>query len=377
MDAGIYVHFPFCLSKCKYCGFYSVTDINKKAFLKALSIEIDNQAKRTENLHIKSIYFGGGTPSLLDTSEIKDILDRIETRYNLSDNLEITLEANPATITEKKALDMLECGINRISLGLQSFDSKILSFLGRIHTVDNIFETYNILKKIGFKNISTDLIFAIPHQSDKQWLSSLNEILNLNPQHISLYCLSYDQNTELTKLRDRKKIIPADENTQVRMYESAIEKLNNAGYIHYEISNFSQPNYQSRHNSLYWKNLPYVGLGPSAHSYLSNRRFACVSNLPEYIDAINNNTSPYTLAPSLTEEESLKETAALNIRLLQEGICIEELKHQYPKLDPHKILDNSIYRLIENNLMIEYANDKYRLTKKGILFADEVASELI
>ncbi len=377
MDAGIYIHFPFCLSKCKYCGFYSVTDINKKSFIKALSIEIDNQAKRTEGLDIKSIYFGGGTPSLLDTSEIKDILDQINRKYPISDNLEITIEANPATITEKKALDILECGINRISLGLQSFDSKILDFLGRIHTVENIFETYNILKKTGFKNISTDLIFAIPQQTDKQWLSSLNKVLNLNPQHISLYCLSYDQNTELTKLRDRKKIIPADENRQVRMYESAIEKLNDAGYIHYEISNFSRPNYQSRHNSLYWKNLPYIGLGPSAHSYLSNRRFACVSDLSKYVDAMNNNTSPYTLAPSLTDVESLKETAALNIRLLQEGICIEELKHQYPKLDPHKILDNSIYRLIENNLMIEYAKDKYRLTKKGILFADEVASELI
>lgn len=377
MDAGIYIHFPFCLSKCRYCGFYSVTDINKKDFLKALSIEIDNQSKQTEELHIQSIYFGGGTPSLLDTSEIKAILDRIRRKYNLSDNLEITLETNPATITEKKALDILECGINRISLGLQSFDSKILNFLGRIHTVENIFETYKILKKVGFKNINTDLIFAIPQQTDKQWLSSLNEILNLNPQHISLYCLSYDPNTELTKLRDRKKIIPADENTQVRMYKYAIEKLKNAGYIHYEISNFSQPNYQSRHNSLYWKNLPYMGLGPSAHSYLSNRRFACVSNLSEYIDAMNNNTSPYTLAPSLTEKESLKETAALNVRLLQEGFCIEELKQRYPRLDPHKILDNSISKLIENNLILQYAKDKYRLTKKGILFADEVASELI
>ncbi len=379
MKTGIYIHFPFCLQKCRYCAFYSINfnpDLSEK-YIECLIEEIDLQSRYTEMFPIESIYFGGGTPSLLESKNILRIISKIDKKFYISSDAEITIEANPATINKKKALELKNSSVNRISLGFQSFDPNILSFLGRVHHVKDNYKTYGILKESGFDNISVDLMFAIPGQTMAQWEHSLCEAIKLNPQHISLYCFSFDPGTELTDLRKLGKIFPAKEDIELSMFKKGIDFLTDNGYAHYEISNFALPKYEAKHNKLYWNNYSYIGLGTAAFSYINRKRFSCLSDVNKYILNIKSRKTIYGKPEELSDEKSLRETSALNIRLLKEGINFKKLEMLYPKLNPRKILRDTIDGLLKDGLLVQTDDEIFCLTSKGIYLSDYVASQIV
>jgi len=379
MKSGIYIHFPFCLHKCRYCAFYSITfDTGlSQNYIDCIIQESNIQSRQANNLEIESIYFGGGTPSLINTHDILRIIQKIEKNFHLSLTPEITLESNPATIGKRKARELTETRINRISIGFQSFDKDILSFLGRIHQVRDNYITYDILRNSGFNNISADLMFAIPGQTMRQWEHSLKETINLKPEHISLYCFSFDPNTELTRLQKCGKISAADEETELSMFKKGIELLTSYGYRHYEISNFALPEHEAVHNKLYWNNYPYVGLGTAAFSYIKRKRFCCLPDVNKYISNIKSRKPIYKNPEQLSDEKSLRETSALNIRLLKEGINFTKLENLYPGLNPEKILRDTIYNLIKDGLLEQTNSGSFCLTQRGIYLSDFVASQIV
>ena len=278
---GIYIHIPFCMSKCPYCDFYSIVLHEKSikdAFLDALFKEID--AFSTDSI-IDSIYFGGGTPNLLSKYDINLIISKIYDKFGakISKNVEISMEYNPKT---RENIEYYP-EINRISIGAQSFKDKTLKKLGRIHNSIDIYDSYHKLREMGYKNISLDIMFGIPDETIDDFLYDLNEVVMLNPEHISLYSLEFMEGTKFTKLLEEGKLKETDPILDRKMYHEAIKILKSSGYIQYEISNFSKPNYESKHNIKYWDLQEYIGFGPSAHSYVNGKRFKNVESISEYI----------------------------------------------------------------------------------------------
>jgi len=375
---GIYVHFPFCIKKCLYCGFYSITHNNEleNKYLNYLIKEISFQKKGAHNLNCGSIYLGGGTPSLMSTENLKNLMENIFKNFKITNNSEITLEVNPASVNDKKIREIASLKINRISLGIQSFDDNILQYIGRPHTSNDAVETYNTFINEGFTNISADLIFAIPGQTMEQWKKSLSQMINLSPKHISLYSFSFDKGTYFTKCFQKGKIIPTHENLESKMYEYAINFLSDNGYIHYEISNFALPGFESNHNTLYWKNYSYVGLGASAVSYINKKRYSAVNDVHEYIKFLKNNQKPYNYSEILDDEKSLRETAALNLRLIKKGISLKSLQARYKNINVKKLLKTQLDKLIADGLLVAI-DENYMLTPKGILLADDAASCIV
>lgn len=378
--SGIYIHIPFCIQKCRYCGFYSIpmTDIEvSDEYCECLIDEMDIQKPLTQHFLNDSVYMGGGTPSILSIRNLRSILDALYNRFSISENAEVTLEVNPATIQKDTARALSDLPVNRISLGVQSFNDDLLTFLGRPHTVDDIYTTYRTLKDSGFESISTDLIFAIPGQSMRDWKQSVRSIIELKPNHVSLYAFSFDRESYFAQLLDEGKIAPVDDDLETRMYLYAVDAMRDAGYIHYEISNFALPGYESRHNRLYWKNMPYIGLGAGAFSYLDRVRYCGVRNIRHYIDRIRAHQSPYVEHERLSDEQSLRETAALNLRLLQEGCSLSELQQMYPDIPVYKELSAPIDTLVSKNLIAQKEPGRFVLTRKGMLFADEAAALIV
>ena len=379
-SAGIYVHFPFCASKCNYCGFYTIPDNSAKIqeYLNALTKEMAMQSPKAKNLLIDTIFLGGGTPSLMTHRQLEKIFSDLEKYFVLSEKMEITLEANPTSITKKKSTELYATPINRISFGCQSFDKGLLKLLGRNHQPEDSERIFFLFREAGFANISIDLIFSIPGQSMTQWLDSLQKVLDLRPEHVSLYCLSYEDGTRFKNLLKKGSLTPLDEDTELAMFQNCIEILTSAGYIHYEISNFALPGYESKHNTLYWKNLPCVGLGTSAFSFINGDRFQTIPHVQNYISSLQNpHPQIYCNRENLSEENSLHETTALNVRLIHEGIDLNELQQKYPDLDVSKILLPIIHNLINEQLLEEAESEKFLLTSKGIHFADYIATELL
>lgn len=379
MDAGIYIHFPFCLQKCRYCGFYSipVDETLISEYVDCILREIEIQAVSAQLLTIQTIYFGGGTPSLMNPTNIKAILKKIRRHFNVSENPEITLEANPATITSQKAKELSKLPVNRISLGFQSCDDEILKYLGRPHCSEDSFQTYRILRDAGFSNISIDLICAIPGQTMEQWHDTLSRVISLKPNHFSIYCFTFDEGTIFSMLHKEGKISPIDEETELNMYIGSIELLAAHGYTQYEISNFAIPGFESKHNRIYWKNKEYVGLGPSAYSYVGGKRYCAAPAVNDYVRMVKNQQELYCNAEVLSPEKSLRETAALNLRLIKEGIFLPELQERFGNLDVKGILQETLDMLTKNGFLSNSSPDQYYLTRKGILFYDTVASHIV
>ena len=321
---GIYIHIPFCKSRCKYCDFFSTTHLEKREqYVEALLCEWqDRQHELREPIH--TLYIGGGTPSTLDMKSVKKILLNIIQHGDKWCQIEeITLEVNPGDVTEEKAAAWRAMGINRLSMGVQSFDDRLLQLIGRRHTAEQARKAVAIAQAAGFDNISIDLIYALPSQSMEQWQQDVAEALQLGVQHISSYGLIYEEGTALTTLLAHGVIEAVDEDTEMQMYDYLVERLTENGYVHYEVSNFALPGRESRHNSSYWNDTPYVGLGAGAHSYDGQTRAWNICDIDQYIEQAMGHRLQ-TEKEELTTETRHMERVMLGLRTNQ-GVAVEDI----------------------------------------------------
>jgi oxygen-independent coproporphyrinogen-3 oxidase len=377
--AGIYIHIPFCLKKCPYCNFYSTTDLSlKEKFINALFREIDSHYGFS--LPIDTIYFGGGTPSLLSPEEIFSILSRLFKHFTIQQGIEITMEINPGTAGAKNFHGYIDAGLNRLNIGVQSFQNQNLGFLGRIHSARDACTALISARNNGFSNIGIDLIYGLSNQSLEDWENDLQKALSFQPEHLSCYLLTYERKTPFYKARKNGSILPPDENLSGNLFTFTWEFLSAHGYMPYEISNFSRTDsdikefYRSRHNQKYWTFAPYIGLGPSAHSYLHPVRFWNVKSVDQYIRAIQSGISPIADKETLTKEQEMIESVFLGLRT-KEGI---DLKRFEKKFGP---VFSNIFSIPLKNLKekgyLTLSDTFCKLTPSGMRFHDSICDLLI
>ena len=376
-ELGIYIHIPFCKQKCFYCDFCSFANKNEmqEKYVEAVINEIKNITHK-EKYTVTTIYFGGGTPSILNPEYIKNILQEIESSFKILDDAEITIEINPGTVNEEKLKKYKEYGINRLSIGLQSANDKILKKIGRIHDYKQFEETFFYARKCGFKNINVDLMIGLPTQTIEEVKQTLEKIIQKNPEHISVYSLIIEEGTIIEKLINENKLQLPDEETERIMYWTVVNELKENGYNQYEISNFSKKTYESKHNTNCWKQKQYIGVGTSAHSYLNKKRYSNTNNIEEYIKNIqeNNISKNITIHEDQTEESTINEYMLLGLRMIQ-GININEFKQKF-KTDPTIKYKEILEKLQKENL-IQITKTSIKLTKQGIDFGNIVWEEFI
>jgi oxygen-independent coproporphyrinogen-3 oxidase len=371
--AGIYIHIPFCKQACHYCDFHFSTNTKHRAqLIHAIASEIALQKSYLDNGPIKTIYFGGGTPSLLSLQEVDIIFQMIYKTFQVAATPEVTFEANPDDLEYQKLKGFKEMGINRLSIGIQSFDDSILKFLNRAHDAQLAFASFAQARKAGFDNISIDLMYSIPGQDFATWKRNIEQTVALGPEHISAYALTIEPKTVFGKWKAAKKINETDSDSSAQDLLMLIDHLEKAGFDHYEVSNFSKPGFISNHNSNYWKSEKYLGIGPSAHSYNGVSRQFNISNNPVYLKSIKVGEIPATLE-ILTREDKINDCLLTTLRTSW-GTDLKGLiqDYQYDLLQLH---GDYVQRLLDNNLAI-LAKDTLILTKSGRLLADKIASDL-
>ncbi len=378
-ELGIYVHIPFCKRKCSYCDFKSfsnIDEINQKKYVDALIKEIQN-SQNTNKYIVTTIYIGGGTPSFINENYIKDILQAIYKKWEIKNDVEITIEVNPGTITKEKLEAYKNMGINRLSIGLQSTNNYLLNKIGRIHSYEEFIENYILARKIGFENINIDLMLALPEQNMEDLMQSVKKVINLNPEHISIYSLILEENTELWKKVKNKEENLVEDDLEREMYWKSKKAFEDAGYIHYEISNYAKPGFESKHNTNCWSQKQYLGFGIAAHSYFNGKRFYNVEDLNKYITNIEKNEFKNNIIieeENRTKEDIAKEYMMLGLRKI-EGVSISEFQRKF-ELNPLFYFRFEISKLQEMDL-IEVDLDNIRLTKKGLDLANIVFEEFI
>ena len=370
-ELGIYIHIPFCKQKCCYCDFISYTNKNTliKDYVESVKKEINNIKKRAENYIVSTIYIGGGTPSFIDSKYIVEILQEINKNYNVDNNAEITIEINPGTATIEKLVDYKKAGINRLSIGLQETDNQLLQLIGRIHKYEDFLKTYKMARKVGFNNINVDLIIGLPNQTINNVKTSLKKVIYLNPEHISLYSLIVEDNTPLKRKIENGVFSLPPEEIEREEYWLAKEKLEGAGYKHYEISNFAKPGKESKHNINCWNQKEYLGFGVAAHSYFNLERYSNVETIEDYIKG-----SKYIIHEKQTEEITMKEYMLLGLRKI-DGVQISKFKNKFGK-NPIIVFKDELNILIKKDLL-EIALDNIKLTNKGIDLANIVWEEFV
>lgn len=368
-DLGIYVHIPFCKKKCNYCDFISFSCDEKiiSDYFETLKKEIQNYD--IEKRKVSSIYFGGGTPSYPDSSFIVDILNTIKEKFEVNEDCEITIEVNPGTVTKDKLADYKNAGFNRLSIGLQSTHDRLLKLIGRIHKFNDFLETYNISKNVGFNNINVDLMLALPTQTEDELIQSINKVIDLNPNHISLYSLILEENTKLYEQVQNKELNLCDEELERKMYWKTKKILEENGYNHYEISNFSKKGFESKHNLACWNQEEYLGFGLAAHSYLNGKRFLNSESIDEYIK--NNKIQINETQDDLARR---KEFMLLGLRKI-EGVSISEFERRF-RINPLFYFRFEISKLTDEEL-IEVDLDNIKLTDKGLDLANKAFEEFI
>ncbi|MBC6696015.1 oxygen-independent coproporphyrinogen III oxidase [Terrisporobacter mayombei] len=373
---GLYIHIPFCVSKCKYCDFnsYKLDLEEKKKYLKSLEKEMSFYKNEIKEKEIDTIFIGGGTPSILRDDEIKILFDNIKTNFKIKKNAEITMECNPGTLTLSKLKIMKDCGVNRLSIGLQAVQNHHLEYIGRIHTFEEFEKNYFQAKEVGFENINIDLMYALPNQNEEDWKETLEKIVELNPAHISAYSLILEENTELFDMYNRNEFKLLDEDTDIVMYEYTINYLKSHGYNQYEISNYAKEGYECNHNILYWKCENYVGIGASASGFLSGTRYNNVSSLSEYEKMILEGKKPIDWEEKLSIKDEIEESIFLGLRM-NEGIKFKDFKIKYD-LDFIEKYKNEIEKLEKLNL-IDVNELGMRLTQKGREISNSVFVEFM
>jgi oxygen-independent coproporphyrinogen-3 oxidase len=377
MLPGVYLHIPFCRSRCSYCDFaVSIyqSDLAEK-YVDALCEEVQSSKFKVQSPAIDTIYFGGGTPSLLIPKQAEKILRAVSDRFSIQSNAEITMEMNPGTLTPEKARDFRSLGINRASYGAQTFDDDELKRLGRRHTAEDVRKTIDLLRDADFSNVSFDLIAGLPGQSLKDWQRNLNEALKLKPEHLSLYLLEIHEGTPLAKhISEGKQPVP-DDDLAGEMYSFLLEKIAESNYEQYEISNFCLPGFESRHNSKYWTFDPVYGFGCSAHSFDGERqRWANARDTNAYIKLINKTGAAIVEETILDEKERRAEFAFLGLRLMR-GVCLTDFERKFGVA----LLDEYGAALEESFEagLIEIEGNRLRLTGKGALFSNTVFAAFV
>jgi len=358
---GLYIHVPFCNSKCPYCGFYStVSKSGRSEWVEALIKEME--IYHGEFDRFDTIYLGGGTPSCLDTNDLKKILKGVKVNLDLYDDLEITMESNPSDLSLEKIKVIKELNINRINLGIQSFDNNDLKVLGRRHTSSQAIEAIKDLRDCDFNNLGIDLIYGLPGQTIKKWKRNLEEAVSFKPEHISCYELTIEKKTPFSVRLKKGSLELPDEDLQAELFLKTSEFLQEQGYLHYEVSNFSKGESNiSRHNSKYWDRTPYLGLGPSAHSFQNSTRWWNVSSVRRYCEALENGKQPVKEVEGLTEEQILLETVSLGLRTCR-GIEMTVISKR-PKWE--KMVTDMV-----NSGHIQIKGSRVIPTVKGLLVAD-------
>ena len=423
-ELGIYLHIPFCKKKCYYCDFISYSDklLYQEKYINALLSEIESQKDILKECNITTIYIGGGTPSIIDVKNIQVVMNKLDEILNfknpnlIKEPIEITIEVNPGTVTKEKLEQYYNLGINRLSIGLQSTQDKLLKQIGRIHTYSEFLQTYNWAREIGFKNINIDLMIGLPNQSIEDIKETVENIIILNPEHISVYSLIIEQGTKIAELIDSGDLKLPDEDLERMEYSYVKNKLELTGFKQYEISNFAKENYYSKHNVNCWKQKEYIGFGISAHSYFENIRFSNTEDFNKYIDSGYSDFEKFNIKNLLknincseleeetiienqelsrvkiikyieleskglktiheiqTTEEKQKEYMLLGLRML-EGVSISEFKQKFGE-NPIYLFRESLSKLVEEEL-IKIDLDNIFLTRKGLDLANLVWEEFV
>ena len=372
--AGIYIHTPFCKRRCIYCDFFSTTQSEKKpAYVHALCQELDMRKNYLEGEDIETIYLGGGTPSQLTQEELEEIFSTLYNIYKVKEDAEITLEANPDDLTPEYVYMLRSLPINRISMGIQTFQEETLKLLHRRHTARQAIEAFQRCREAGFQNISIDLMYGLPGETLDTWKQDLQQAIALRPEHISAYHLIYEEGTALWKLKEQHQVEEADEDLSVTLFRTLIDELTRAGYEHYEISNFCLPGLHSRHNSSYWTGKKYLGCGPSAHSFNGTSRQWNVASLDKYIHAIQQGKLDYEIE-ELDIYTRYNDFVITAIRTLW-GMSLSQLRSTYGE-----DLYRYCLRMAKPHLaqgVLEMKEDTLKLTKEGIFISDGIMSDLL
>ena len=378
---SLYLHIPFCHTRCYYCDFNTYAGILplREPYVRALLTEIELAGKLAQSAdgtsrRSRTIFFGGGTPSLLTVAQITRLLKACRRAFAVDEDAEITLEANPGTLSFEQLAGLHAAGINRLSMGAQSFDAELLKALGRIHSPAEITQAVHNARAAGFTSINLDFMFGLPGQTMRHWQATLDQALALHPDHFSLYSLIIEEGTPFYTWTHEGRITPGDEDLCADMYEYADERLQAAGYENYEISNWARPGHQSRHNMTYWQNLPYLGMGAGAHSYFAGKRFFDVLDPQQYINLLRMRQRPEAESETLDRVQEMSETAFLALRTAQ-GLHLPTFEERFA--EPFTRFVGNRLRIVEEAGLLEQENGWLRLSKRGRLLGNEVFLRLL
>ena len=370
--AGIYIHIPFCRKACHYCNFHFSTSAKQTVDMTKAICKEATLRKQYINEPVTTIYFGGGTPSLLSIEELEELLGTFKSLFAIEDDAEITLETNPDDINAAKLNAWKNIGINRLSIGVQSFFEEDLKWMNRAHNARQANECIQLAQQAGFNNITIDLIYGTPTLSDEKWQQNVETAFQFGVPHLSCYALTVEPKTALEKLIETNKLAPVDPEKQSRQFELLMDWTNAAGYEHYEISNFAKPGFRSKHNSSYWQGTSYIGLGPSAHSFTGNSRQWNIANNTSYLKSLEQNIIPFEIE-ELTATQQLNEYIMTSLRTM-EGLSLKRVTENWGAAKSNDLQKAANKFLTQNMLVLE--DHFIKLTKKGKLFADGIAADL-
>lgn len=374
MASSVYIHIPFCATKCYYCAFntYTFHKEQAKAYLQALRTEMELYVSETDPL--QTIFIGGGTPSILSANALSQLLTDIHQHFRITPDAEITVECNPGTVDIEKLRVMQDNGVNRLSFGLQAMQDETLKQLGRIHTVAEFLQSYHLAREGGFENINIDLIFALPDQTMDAWHHTLNEVISLEPTHISAYNLVMEETTPFYEWWQAGELHLPPEDTEADMFQYTIETLTAHGYTHYEICNFARPNREALHNLVYWNNQSCIGLGAGASGYVNGVRYSNIRGIAPYIDKLAERTKPIADRERLTGDTEKAETLMLALRK-REGISLDVYQNRFG--EQIEVAFGSILKKWMDLGLLERTATHLRLTARGLFLANEVFVELM
>lgn len=371
-SVGLYVHIPFCAKKCAYCDFNSYAGLESlfAPYVSALSGEMHALVASLGPLRVRTIYVGGGTPTVLPSVLLSDVLDACRANFDVAAGSEVTVETNPGTVDADYLTGLLVAGVNRVSLGVQSFDDDELRLLGRVHDADQARRAYHQARAVGFRSVNLDLIFGLPGQTVASWRATLQQALDLGPEHLSLYALTLEEHTPLARRIGRGELPALDDDLAAEMYELAEAELARRGYVHYEISNWARPGFECQHNLIYWRNQPYLGLGAGAHSWFAGQRWANVCVPQTYVKEMTGGHPPVAEDEVIGTALEMAETAILGLRLVGEGVNLGAFRAQFGA-DFTAVYGREVRELVAIGLL-EAMSDRVRLTRRGRLLGNQV-----
>ncbi|MGY5267976.1 radical SAM family heme chaperone HemW [Clostridium thiosulfatireducens] len=373
---GLYIHVPFCAQKCYYCDFnsYKINSNQKKEYLINIEREMKFYKDEFKDKCFDTVFFGGGTPSILTVDELQELVNNINENFNIKKDAEITIECNPGTINREKLEAMKKMGINRLSIGLQATQNYHLKSIGRIHTYEEFEKNYYDALDIGFENINIDLMYALPNQKTQEWKDTLDKIIKLNPSHISAYSLILEEGTKLYYMYQNKEFELLDEDTDINMYNYTIDTLKRHGYNQYEISNYSKEDLECKHNIIYWKCDKYLGLGPGASGFIGDTRYSNIEDICEYSKCIMQNIRPVSEEIELTKKDKIEEFIFMGLRM-NEGINVDIFKERFDT-DFYDIYQEVMDKLIKREL-VRFDGKNISLTQKGREISNSVFIEFL